>query len=218
MSKANDIIARMARDIRTQDNRCTHEPIFLVQRQRRTYGFDPAYTDDHIAYIDANADYTEVDITLAPRCPKCKHTFLGAEVNDDTRTCPACKEELTEKELNRIGSDYEECLKCPECDNPLSPEDLGDENCSFCEKDEGKSSSSIDLSDLGLTKTAYQDSWETVQMFFTEVGAEEYLRVNGHNLRGGKEPPRIYVDSAFRNAEWQAIRAMLLNMNPEEKP
>jgi hypothetical protein len=50
------------------------------------------------------------------------------------------------------------------------------------------------------------DLWENVQPFFTQKGAEEYLRINGHNLR----EPRIYVESAFRNAEWQQLRAHLM--------
>jgi len=61
-------------------------------------------------------------------------------------------------------------------------------------------------------KTAYQDTWENVQPFFTRKGAEEYLRINGHNLQG-KEPPRIYVESAFRNAEWQMIRQKLMMLD-----
>lgn len=56
-------------------------------------------------------------------------------------------------------------------------------------------------------RTGYQDDWEFVQPFFTRVGAEAYIVANGHNLTD----PRIYVDSAYRNREWQAVRAMLLD-------
>lgn len=57
----------------------------------------------------------------------------------------------------------------------------------------------------GYTKVYYRDVYQFVQPFFTEQGANEYIRINGHNLR----EPRIYVDSAYRNAEWQAIREFL---------
>jgi len=62
-----------------------------------------------------------------------------------------------------------------------------------------------DWCEENYTYTAYQDFWDNVQPFFTRAGAEEYIRRNGHNL----SHPRIYVDSAFRNAEWQAIRQLL---------
>lgn len=53
-----------------------------------------------------------------------------------------------------------------------------------------------------------------MQPFFTRAGAEHYLEINGHNLRG-PEPLRIFVESAYRNAEWQAIRALLLALAKE---
>jgi hypothetical protein len=62
------------------------------------------------------------------------------------------------------------------------------------------------LQENNLTAVGYRDLWENVQPFLTRVGAEHYKAINGHNL----SHPRIYVDSAFRNAEWQAVRALLL--------
>jgi hypothetical protein len=59
--------------------------------------------------------------------------------------------------------------------------------------------------DFALTRTAYQDFWDNMQPFFTRAGAEEYIRANSHNLRH----PRVYVESAYRNPEWQAIRVFL---------
>lgn len=40
-----DRIAEIGHLIRTQDNRITDAPLFIVQEQKRTYGFDPAYSD-----------------------------------------------------------------------------------------------------------------------------------------------------------------------------
>ncbi len=60
------------------------------------------------------------------------------------------------------------------------------------------------------TRTGYFDIWENVQPFFTRAGAEHYIKINGHNIFG-PHPPRIYVDSAYRNAEWRAMRNLLLN-------
>jgi hypothetical protein len=60
----------------------------------------------------------------------------------------------------------------------------------------------------GCHRVGYLDVWENVQPFFTRKGAEEYLRSNGHNLKGPQEP-RIFVESGWRNEEWQMIRKFL---------
>lgn len=147
-----DTIKRMAADI---DG--TGEPIFWVQRHRRVYGLDPAYSD-RIVWLE-NDDYCEI-------------------------------------------SDFGE-HRCPHCDKALSRGEFDDDECLCCQ------ASFVD--DLHVTHTAYQDTWDNVQPFFTRTGAEEYLRINGHNLRG-KEEARIYVEYAFRNAEWQAVRKLLMAM------
>lgn len=58
------------------------------------------------------------------------------------------------------------------------------------------------------TRVGYRDHWEFVTACFTRVGCEDYLRVNGHNLTD----PRIYVESGYRNAEWETMRKHLLGM------
>lgn len=64
-------------------------------------------------------------------------------------------------------------------------------------------------------KCYYQDDWINVQPFFTEVAANEYIACNGHNL-GGRENCRIYVESGYRNAEWQMIRDYFLTLDAKE--
>jgi len=58
----------------------------------------------------------------------------------------------------------------------------------------------------GYTKTGYTDIWEFCTACFTMEGCEDYLAANGHNLH----EPRIYVESGYRNQEWQRVRALLL--------
>lgn len=53
----------------------------------------------------------------------------------------------------------------------------------------------------------YIDQWFTVMVAFTEVGCEEYLRLNGHNHRG---ETRIYVESFNRCPEMILIREKLM--------
>lgn len=54
-------------------------------------------------------------------------------------------------------------------------------------------------------RTAYQDRWVYVQACFTEVAAQAYIDANRHRLTD----PRIYVDSAYRNHEWNAVAEIL---------
>lgn len=56
----------------------------------------------------------------------------------------------------------------------------------------------------------FYEIWETVQTFFTQKGAEDYLRINGHNLQYGFGT-RIYVESLYRNEEMKTIREFLKN-------
>jgi hypothetical protein len=121
-----------------QDNRCTAQPIFIVQQRRRIYGFDPPYSDDYVwLYVDE-----------------------AVEVSD-------------EKELAQIEAEYERTGKEP----------------------------------AEYIRTFYQDFWEWVQPFFSEEGAQTYITCNRHNLTD----PRIYVESAYRNDEWAAVREMLID-------
>lgn len=58
------------------------------------------------------------------------------------------------------------------------------------------------------TRTGYQDVWEFVQPFFAEKNAEEFIAQNKHNLGDC----RIYVESGYRNMEWQTLRSVLLDL------
>lgn len=64
------------------------------------------------------------------------------------------------------------------------------------------------LENGSLVKTGYEDTYEFVQPFFSMKAAENYIETNRHNLTD----PRVYVDSAYRNEEWQAVRGVLLEM------
>lgn len=53
--------AAIGEALATQDNRITANPVFVVQRSRRTYGFDPNYTEDSIAWIDTECVEVSAD-------------------------------------------------------------------------------------------------------------------------------------------------------------
>lgn len=64
----------------------------------------------------------------------------------------------------------------------------------------------------GWEEFGYKDRWETVMVAFTEAGCEEYLRLDGHNVRHSAHngEVRIYVESFNRCPEMIAIREYLL--------
>lgn len=57
----------------------------------------------------------------------------------------------------------------------------------------------------GWRRVGYIDRWRFVTACLTRKGCEDYIAANGRNL----ESPRIYVASAHRNPEWQAVRELL---------
>jgi hypothetical protein len=54
-------LEKIKQNLLTQDNRCTDQPLFIVQRLVRDYGYKEGYTDDYI-WVDSD-DYEagEVD-------------------------------------------------------------------------------------------------------------------------------------------------------------
>jgi hypothetical protein len=127
------LIVRASRLLRTQDNRGTAHPVFVVQQRQRICGVDDGYTEEFV-WMDQEWN----------------------EVHD-----PELIEQL-------------------------------------------ESAGQLD-STKGYTRIGYLDIWEFVTACFTEQGCKDYIALNGHNLR----EPRIYVESAHRNHEWQAVRALL---------
>lgn len=61
------------------------------------------------------------------------------------------------------------------------------------------------------TKTGRMGQYDFVTAFFSERAADAYVLANAHNLK----KPRVFVYSAHRNREWQAVRACLLALLAE---
>ena len=56
----------------------------------------------------------------------------------------------------------------------------------------------------GYTLTSYVDRWEFVQPFLTLAAAEEFAE----GMRRKGDEYRVYVDSGYRNHEWQWLRTL----------
>lgn len=63
----------------------------------------------------------------------------------------------------------------------------------------------------GWRRYEMKKQWEFVTACFTEQGCKDYLERNGHNL--GKT--RIYAVGSTRNVEFQQVRKMLIDSQPE---
>jgi|GEM_PF-1605170 len=63
----------------------------------------------------------------------------------------------------------------------------------------------------GYRRVGYVDEWEFVSCFFTASAAQRYIDSNKHRHPSGLQ---IYVDSAYRNYEWMAIRKWLTEAPP----
>ena len=164
------LFPEMAANIHLQDNRITHEPIFMVQQKHREWAFDTSgeFGDEIVVcWCDPQNEYAIVE---------------------DKDRAEMYREYVASATYVEEGSVDADVVT-----------DVDDEETFFEKR---------------LVKMAYKDFWVGVQPFFTEAGANEYIRINGHNLK----EPRIYVESAFRNAEWQAVRAWLLNGTPDVNP
>lgn len=53
-------VVEIGQRVATQGNRATDAPIFIVEEKRRTYGFDPAYSD-RVAWIDSDGDEADAE-------------------------------------------------------------------------------------------------------------------------------------------------------------
>lgn len=118
-------IQQIGEDLRTQDNRFTAHPVFLVQQLEEVHGIDSAYTNE----------------------------FVWVDDQGEPVDAPADE------------------------DNP--PEDW--------------------------ERVGVLPRWTFVQAFFTERGAKAFVGAMAHRLR----EPRIYVETGYRNPEWQHVRALL---------
>ena len=63
---------------------------------------------------------------------------------------------------------------------------------------------SLEDSDPDYYKVGYLDRWVYVQPFLSEQGARDYIAANKHRYE--PDELRVYVDSGYRNYEWQALR------------
>ena len=69
----------------------------------------------------------------------------------------------------------------------------------------------------GWEEFGYRDRWETVMVAFTQEGLDEYMELDGHNMRyrAHEGKTRVYVESFYRCPEMIAIRDYLLSLSKD---
>lgn len=70
----------IAERLRTQDNRCTADPIYVVQQRRRVYGVDENYTDNFV-WVSSDGEASEEESKRAEK----SFQELGEEAEDLNR-------------------------------------------------------------------------------------------------------------------------------------
>lgn len=151
-----DWMADISSNLKTQDNRITADPLFVVF-QKGTIVVDEDYDHDRIVWVDDEGN--EADTEDAYSLSAMRQDMESGSFMDD--------------EIELIDED--ECRR-------------------------------------EWRRLAIKEVDEFVTACFTEVGAESYLKVNGHNLR----KPYIFVTSLFRNMEMINLRNWLISCEPDE--
>lgn len=75
-------ISDIARDLATQDNECTANPQFVVQKHVRIWGLDLDYTEDH-AWIDHENDHAVADEKTAKKLDRLRDETFDDEIELD---------------------------------------------------------------------------------------------------------------------------------------
>ncbi len=98
-------LLRLGEQLRTQHNDCTAEPMFLVERLVRDYGFDPQWSDDDIVWLSTDGDHDEADPEVATRLTE--QYDLNCEPDQDGYTRTAYRErwEFRSAFLTRLAAE-----------------------------------------------------------------------------------------------------------------
>lgn len=151
-----EFLMNLSKEINTQDNRITADPIFCV--------------------------YQKVMTPMPEGC--------GEEgwINEDGNL-------LTDEDINEIADEYNE------------------EHKDDKEKTEFKDDEEI-LEELEYRKVNYEfkDVLVSGQPYFSEKAAQDHIDCNHYHYH----KPFTYVESAWRNDEWQVIRGIIIGLTIEK--
>lgn len=118
-----DFITRLKHHHRGEgvSDHCTRDPLFIVQKRERVYGFDSAYVSDYV-WINAEQDHREADERTARRLDALddgdRETGQWEKIYYADRwehVCSHMTKEGAEAFIRRKGHDYDELRVYVEC-------------------------------------------------------------------------------------------------------
>lgn len=72
-------IVKIKQELLAQDNRCTDQPVFLVQRLVRDYGYDPQYSDQYIWVYSGDYENGKLDDDLVEELNELDNNFENTD-------------------------------------------------------------------------------------------------------------------------------------------
>lgn len=148
---------------------------------------DPAATSHPIYLV-----YSKQEVVVDPvySYDKC---FYIKQTSDDYP-------QISVEEYEDLRADYNNATDC----RKISIDHTGNQ-VDYELPEDPCSGGDFDPDDWTLVYVKLVDKFE--QAFFIRKNAENFIERNKHNLSS----PRIYVESAYRNPEWQQIRELLID-------
>lgn len=176
-----EFIDNIRKNLNTQNDRMTSYPLFCVFEKKEIVVNDE-YDWDYKVFVDKNDSENYV---------KCNKKNWQLEFYD------------------LFNNDIEKCIKTLKDDDNWDDFEgldlaLDEDKISFVNFLSDNTCSSF-IDDYGINEISVKEIDEFVTACFTEEGANNYLKINGHNLR----KPFIYVTSLYRNEEMIKIRELL---------
>jgi hypothetical protein len=176
-----DFIDNVRKNLNTQNDRSTSYPLFCVFEKKEIV-VDGEYDFDYEVFVD------EEDSENYVNCNDEEWQLKFIEVFEDEI------EDFIEEMKETNQWDEEEYDLTDKEEIKRFVDKITNISCSF-------------LYDWGyaIRKIYIKENDEFVTACFTEEGANNYLKINGHNLK----KPFIYVTSLYRNEEMITIRNLL---------
>lgn len=85
MPSLTEEMTQLARELRTQDNAATQDPLFCVYEKRRVYGVSPDYTDT-FTWVSTDGEGVEADAEESARLDRLSREYTGGrETLEDWR-------------------------------------------------------------------------------------------------------------------------------------
>ncbi len=175
-------------ELKTQDNRCTRNPIYTIWHKIKEYGISDGYASEHI-YVWDDSEYESLEEVF---------DFLVENEYDSYLLQAYSENNVEEKPVIEIDEHTIPILKEWFCDELNNYEVM-----EFMEELTGNN-----FSEIGIRWKSEQATNGGCFSFF-EKDAEDHIKLNGHNIRGEKY---TYADSLYRTPRMEKLMEVLTTL------